>query len=127
MVLNATIGRHTESMKDKEKLTRDELSRLVGSNIRRFRNYSELSQDELAERLDVSKNYISMMETGVKFPSAETLVRLCNTFDIECYELFCDYTSLSGEELKQKVLDSLSREFVQCMSKSMDDMTIFKI
>lgn len=114
-------------MKEEQKLTRDELSRLVGSNIRRFRNYAELSQDELAERLEVSKNYISMMETGVKFPSAETLVRLCNAFGIECYELFCDYASFSGEEMKKKVLDSLSREFVQCMSKTMDDMTIFKM
>lgn len=114
-------------MNEDKKLTRDELAKLVGSNIRRFRNYAELSQDELAEQLDVSKNYISMMETGVKFPSAETLVRLCNAFGIECYELFCDYSSFSSEELKKKVIDSMSREFASFMQKSIDDMTIFKM
>lgn len=118
---------HTKSMEEERKLTRNELARLVGSNIRRFRNYAEMSQDNLAEELEVSKNYISMMETGVKFPSAETLVRLCNVFDIECYELFYDYSSFSGEELKKKVVESMSREFAAFMQKNMDDMTIFKM
>ena len=48
----------------------------VGVALREFRQKAELSQDELADRMDVSTPYISMLESGKRYPSIETLIRI---------------------------------------------------
>ena len=41
----------------------------------------------MAEQIDVSKNFISDLETGQKFTSAQTLINLANVLETEVYEL----------------------------------------
>lgn len=57
------------------KTTRKKLSG-VGIAIREFRQRAGLSQDELADRMDMSTPYISMLESGKRYPSIEMLIRL---------------------------------------------------
>ncbi len=54
----------------------------VGVAIRHFRYEAGLSQDGLADRMDVSPSYISMLESGKRYPSIETLIRLAVALDI---------------------------------------------
>ena len=48
----------------------------VGVAIRVFRQEAGLSQDELADRMDLSTPYISMLESGKRYPSIEMLLRI---------------------------------------------------
>lgn len=48
----------------------------VGLTIREFRQAKGLSQDQLANRMDVSTPYISMLESGRRYPSIEMLIRI---------------------------------------------------
>ena len=48
----------------------------VGVAIREFRLQSGLSQDELADRMDISTPYVSMLEGGKRYPSIEMLIRI---------------------------------------------------
>ena len=48
----------------------------VGVTIRTFRQDAGFSQDDLADRMDVSTPYISMLESGKRYPSIEMLVRI---------------------------------------------------
>ncbi len=48
----------------------------VGVAIREFRQQAGLSQDELADRMDMSTPYISMLESGKRYPSIEMLIRI---------------------------------------------------
>lgn len=57
------------------KTTRKKLSG-VGVAIRTFRQNAGLSQDELAGRMDLSTPYISMLESGKRYPSIEMLIRV---------------------------------------------------
>ena len=52
--------------------------KLVGVSvaIREFRQQAGLSQDELADRMDMSTPYISMLESGKRYPSIEMLIRI---------------------------------------------------
>jgi transcriptional regulator with XRE-family HTH domain len=50
--------------------------RTVGIAIREFRQQAELSQDGLADRMDVSASYISMLENGGRYPSIEMRIRI---------------------------------------------------
>ena len=45
-------------------MTETQLRTIVRTNIRRYRDYREWTQAELAERLDISVNFLSDIENG---------------------------------------------------------------
>lgn len=55
----------------------------VGVAIRHFRYEVGLSQDGLADRMDVSPSYISMLESGKRYPSIEMLIRIALALNIK--------------------------------------------
>ena len=61
---------------------------IFGSNLRKFRGCREWSQMELAEKADISMNFLSEIERGNKWPSSENLQNLANALGVEVYELF---------------------------------------
>ena len=67
--------------------TEQELRDILGKNIKDRRKQRNWSQQYLAEKIDVSKNFISDLETGQKFTSAQTLINLANVLETEVYEL----------------------------------------
>lgn len=58
-----------------------------GPVLRRFREEKDLSQEELAALVDVSPSHISRMESDLKIPSLEMVLRLANALNIEPDEL----------------------------------------
>ena len=48
----------------------------IGKNIRKFRLARKLRQEDLAERTDLTTNYIDMVERGEKIPSLEVYHRI---------------------------------------------------
>jgi transcriptional regulator with XRE-family HTH domain len=69
-------------------MIRKQLRAILGSNLRKFRGRRKWSQMELAEKADISMNFLSEIERGNKWPSSETLQNLADSLDIEVYELF---------------------------------------
>jgi transcriptional regulator with XRE-family HTH domain len=61
---------------------------IFGSNLRKFRSCREWSQMELAEKADISMNFLSEIERGNKWPSPENLQNLAGALGVEVYELF---------------------------------------
>jgi len=55
----------------------------VGAVMREFRQGAGLSQDELADRMDVSTPYISMLESGKRYPSIEMLIRVAIALEVQ--------------------------------------------
>lgn len=50
--------------------------------ILKIRKEAELSQEEFAKRLKLTKNYISLIETGKRVPSDRTISDICREFNI---------------------------------------------
>jgi transcriptional regulator with XRE-family HTH domain len=67
-----------------------DIQRLFIKNLRLARAKARLSQSGLAERCGLTANYLAELEAGRRFPSHETLQRLCNELDLRPYELFVD-------------------------------------
>ena len=61
---------------------------LLSRNIKRFRSRLGLSQLHLALELGISTTFLSDIETGKKWVSAQTLSLIAKTLKIEVYELF---------------------------------------
>lgn len=56
--------------------------------MKELRRKKRLTQAQLAERTDLSVNYISQIETGEASPSFETIVTLAESLEVEMKELF---------------------------------------
>lgn len=54
----------------------------LGENIYKYRTQKNLSQGELAEALDVSRQSVSKWETGTAVPELDKLVKMCHFFDV---------------------------------------------
>jgi transcriptional regulator with XRE-family HTH domain len=61
---------------------------LLSRNIKRFRNRIGLSQLHLALELGISTTFLSDIETGKKWVSAQTLTQIAQALKIEVFELF---------------------------------------
>lgn len=78
---------------------RKDLSQRLGRRIRTLRDERELSQDQLADRAEISRAYISSVEVGAKTPSVEVLVRLAEALDVSLSEIFLDVDREPPKEL----------------------------
>jgi len=64
-----------------------ELRGILSSNIKRCRLRDNLSQMALAEKLEISTNFLSDIERCKAWVSPDTLVKLAAALNIEPYEL----------------------------------------
>jgi transcriptional regulator with XRE-family HTH domain len=66
------------------------LRRLVAKNVRRLRKQNGLSQEELADRAGLNRNYIGMIEREENAPTVDALEQISEALGIEPIALFQD-------------------------------------
>lgn len=73
----------------------------VGAKITKYRKELNLTQDDIASRLFVSRQLISKWENGTGVPSIDVLVELCRLFQIGFEELLClnDEVEISDDNI----------------------------
>lgn len=75
---------------------------LLGRRIKRLRSKLGLTQDALAERVQISPKYLSNIERGRENPTLDTLLRLAKSLKVEPWEVFL----LNSEVLDRQALRS---------------------
>ena len=63
------------------------LQKDLGYNIQLYRKKRGWSQAKLAEEAEVSTNYVSHLEAGIKSPSLLVLYQLARALEVEAYQL----------------------------------------
>ena len=66
------------------------LRRLVAKNLRRLRQNAGLSQEELADRAALNRNYIGMIEREENAPTVDALEQISEALRIDPVVLFQD-------------------------------------
>jgi transcriptional regulator with XRE-family HTH domain len=66
------------------------LYRIVGNAVRAQRKRARLSQEQLAEKADLTRNYIGEIERGEKKVTLDTLARVAKALKIRVAELTRD-------------------------------------
>ncbi len=56
---------------------------MLGEELRKARLSARLTQEELAFKADVSRNYVSLLELGEKSPTVQTLLRICKALGVK--------------------------------------------
>ena len=72
----------------------------LGKNIHELRVAKSLSQQQLAEKADLSLPFVNLIENGKRKVSLETLLRLLSALDVTLSEFFLPY-SQEDDELKR--------------------------
>ena len=69
----------------------------IGRRIKAAREKKQLTQEQLAELVDLSTMHISVIERGVKLPKLETLINIANVLDVSADVLLQDVINNRAE------------------------------
>lgn len=64
------------------------LREIVAKNLRRLRRAKGLSQEELADRADINRNYVGMLEREQHAATIDMLEKLAKVLDVDPIEFF---------------------------------------
>ncbi len=79
----------------------------IGKRLREMRRKKGLTQEEFAEMIGLSTNYISAVERGINLPSYEKLVEALNCLGYAADDVFCDLVDKSARNRACKLSDTI--------------------
>lgn len=88
----------------------ENIKSLLGKRIKELRRERNLSQEKLAENIGIDPNNLSRIENGKNYPSAETIVKIADAFNIEVYKLYLFNHQKPYEKIKADIINSLNDE-----------------
>ncbi len=79
------------------------MKKMFGQRLRELRIAKKLTQETVAELIDIKPENYSRIENGLSFPKPENIVKLSRVLDVEIAELF-QFSHLNDYE---KILDTI--------------------
>jgi len=101
-------------------MTEQELRAILSANLKRYRNFRKFTQEELAEKLDISIPFLSDIENSRKWISPTTLVKFADALGIEPYELFKPAETLSPA--LKLALGKWSTDVIQAVTQTVNNI-----
>ena len=89
------------------------IRKIFGENLKYYRKKAGLSQEQLAEKLGVSPNHLSVIETGGKFVTYKLLERIISLFDIMPSALFFTPGTASFDDTLQNKINTIIKEEIE--------------
>ena len=71
------------------------MEKIIGKRIQELRKKRGITQEELAEVIDISPHYLSALERGLYNIKLEILVKILNYLDCSADEVFCEVVNKS--------------------------------
>ncbi|MBR1425085.1 helix-turn-helix transcriptional regulator [bacterium] len=81
-----------------------EINKKLGKRIQYLRQQRGLSQEKLAESIDIATTSLSYVETGRGFMTLATLEKLARVLKVELYEIFRFNSVETNEEMFDYIL-----------------------
>jgi len=96
---------------------------ILAQNMKLHRQKLGLTQPELAEKANISTNFVGMIEQKRKFPAPEILDRIAAALEIETDELFSTPASPHAElkKLHKEILTDLDRAVGEAVHKAIKE------
>jgi DNA-binding XRE family transcriptional regulator len=93
-------------------LDSDQLYKLIGERIRGIREAQtpRMSQEDLAEVLDLKRTSVTNIERGNQKPTLDTLYRLCEHFRLEVREIMPAIADVTRAQARSIVVGGKSQE-----------------
>ncbi len=81
----------------------------IGTQIRKYRSAQELSQEELAERIYVTRQTISNWENGKSYPDVHSLLLLSSLFGVSLDQLVKGDIEIMKQEINKEEVAKFNR------------------
>lgn len=104
------------------------VKKIIGS-LREIRKSKGMTQQELADKSNLSLPFISFIETGNRIPSLESLITILEVFDMSLSDFFLPYSQDSDDKELSELLillqksphkDEYIRLFLEMLKLSQD-------
>lgn len=93
--------------------SRDYINKIIGNNVRFIRKSNKLSQEQFAEKIDLSTQFVSDLERGVEGISLNTAIKICNIMKCSPVVLFANLINYDNYNNKMD-------EFINLTDKNKD-------
>ena len=87
---------------------RKEILETIGKNVKSIRLSRGITQEVMAEKLNKSTNFVSLLEKGLSGASLQTLVDICNILQVDANSIFKGLLTYNIEEKDRYIIDSIS-------------------
>ena len=96
---------------------------ILAFNLKENRKKCGFSQAKLAEKANITTQYIAMIEVSRKFPTPEMLDRIAQALGIKTYELFIVKPSPEDamERLHNTLVGNIERVVIEAVDKAITD------
>ena len=78
--------------------------KLIGSRIKRQREQNRMTQEQVAEMVDITVVYLSKIENGKVRPTLDTLSNICSSLNCDLGEVLLNVTSESNKYQSEYVV-----------------------
>lgn len=96
-----------------------DIKKAFGEKLKRLRNKRKLTQEQLAEIIEMSPKNLSKIEVGTSFVSSETLEKILVALNVSAEELFAiDYIKTSEE-----LINDIYKK-IDCIKKNQQKLEI---
>ncbi len=97
------------------------------NNIKKIRKENNLSQEQLAEELGVSRQAISKWESGAAYPEMDKIISICKKYNVNIDDLLHnDIKEVKGEEEAKKKTSKYIDEFFKFITDTINLFTRMK-
>ena len=98
-----------------------EIKKLLGLKINRLRLKHGLTQEKLAEKMQIAPRTLCCIENGENFVKADTVDKFCDVFNISSFELFAFDHLKPQEDLVNEIIEDIksikNREKIETLFK----------
>ena len=104
----------------------DDLTRQLGKKIKQIRKESNLTQADLAEKINVDFKYLSRIETGLSTPSLKTIEKIAEQLGVDCGLLFTFDKPLDKKMLEVEIYNKIKKYSPEKLKKLLEIITILE-
>lgn len=90
-------------------------------NLQYLRKMGKITQEELAEKLGVSRQSVSKWETGDAYPETEKIIALCRMFGVSMDELMLGDLSVCGDKAAGASCENISSQTEDGSNQTSED------
>ncbi len=94
---------------------------MLSENLKRIRKDNNLSQEQLAEKLGVSRQSVSKWENGEAYPEMDKVLQLCKMFNLNIDELLNQDVKEINESKQSRInIDKYVGDFLDFITKTIN-------
>lgn len=99
----------------------------LSENLKKIRKDNNLSQEQLAEKLGVSRQSVSKWESGLAYPEMDKMLQLCQIFNLNIDELLNqDVNEVSNNKQYKNNINKFIDSFLEYVTKTIDMFSSMK-